>query len=238
MCEFVAKLAGVSVLIRMRFDKNISKFSLFLSDEPYSYVLDVSKMSLQNERDLLNKEYPNYLFSDADVEYNIIYREISIILYQNNVIMMHGVLISMKNTGYLFTAKSGVGKSTHAKMWQETFGNEMIIVNGDKPLLKVEHGNLYGYGSPWNGKENIGVNNKVQIKAICHLARGYNRISLVDDISYGVGWLLDSIMLKNREDYYRELLSWIKHSMSGVKLYNLYCEMNHNAAIIAHNGMK
>ena len=78
----------------------------------------------------------------------------------------------MDGAGYLFTAKSGAGKSTHARLWRELLGNRAVMVNDDKPLLHVnDDGTAIAYGTPWDGKHCLSSNTAVPLKAICILER-------------------------------------------------------------------
>jgi serine kinase of HPr protein (carbohydrate metabolism regulator) len=54
--------------------------------------------------------------------------------------LFHGSAIAVDGVGYLFTAKSGTGKSTHARLWRELLGARAVMVNDDKPLLRVTEG--------------------------------------------------------------------------------------------------
>ena len=46
-----------------------------------------------------------------------------------DTILFHGSVIAVDGEGYLFTAKSGTGKSTHARLWRETFGDRAVRVS-------------------------------------------------------------------------------------------------------------
>ncbi len=50
---------------------------------------------------------------------------------------MHGAVVSWKQEGYIFTAPSGTGKTTHVRLWKEHLGPDVEIINGDKPVLEV-----------------------------------------------------------------------------------------------------
>jgi len=53
-----------------------------------------------------------------------------------NRLMTHGVAVSCDGKSFIFTAKSGVGKSTHAFLWQKYLGEDRVkVINGDKPIL-------------------------------------------------------------------------------------------------------
>lgn len=87
-------------------------------------------------------------------------------------IMTHGVAVSCDNKGFIFTAESGVGKSTHAFLWQKYLGEERVhVINGDKPILWFRDGDIFACGSPWSGKEHLDENVSVPLRGICLLHR-------------------------------------------------------------------
>ena len=74
--------------------------------------------------------------------------------------------------GYLFSACSGTGKSTHTSFWLDLFKDKgAYILNDDKPAIRVLEDGIYAYGTPWSGKHDISVNNKVKLQGICFLER-------------------------------------------------------------------
>lgn len=88
-------------------------------------------------------------------------------------LMTHGVAISCDGKSFIFTAESGVGKSTHAFLWQKYLGEDRVrIINGDKPILWLrEDGEILACGSPWSGKEHLDENSCVPLRGICLLER-------------------------------------------------------------------
>ena len=48
---------------------------------------------------------------------------------------MHGAVIEYEGNGYMFSADSGTGKTTHILLWRKFLGDKVKIVNGDKPFL-------------------------------------------------------------------------------------------------------
>jgi hypothetical protein len=76
-------------------------------------------------------------FNNEYLETLAVYRKITERLLDYDTLLFHGSLIAVDGEGYLFTAKSGTGKSTHTKLWIELLGDRAIMVNDDKPLLHV-----------------------------------------------------------------------------------------------------
>jgi len=74
--------------------------------------------------------------------------------------------------GYLFTAHSGTGKSTHTRLWRQAFGDRAVMVNDDKPFLELTDTGVWLHGSPWSGKHGLDSNISVPLQGICLLERG------------------------------------------------------------------
>ena len=66
----------------------------------------------------------------------------------------------------MFTAPSGTGKSTHARLWREAFGERVVMINDDKPLLLVRPEGVTVYGTPFRGKHGLGGDRSAPLRAI------------------------------------------------------------------------
>lgn len=98
-------------------------------------------------------------------------------LLNYNGMMLHSSAIQWQGRGYLFSGASGMGKSTHTRLWQQLYGEDAQVFNDDKPALRLLDGCWYAYGTPWCGKDGINQNKKVPLAGICFLQRGSeNRI--------------------------------------------------------------
>ena len=87
-------------------------------------------------------------------------------------LMTHGVAVAYRGRSYMFTAESGVGKSTHAFMWQKCLDEEQVrVINGDKPIVWFREDGVYATGSPWSGKERLDENVALPLGGICLLRR-------------------------------------------------------------------
>ena len=83
--------------------------------------------------------------------------------------MLHSSALELDGRAYLFSGPCGVGKSTHTKLWQSTFGEKVKIFNDDKPALRRLEEGWFAYGTPWCGKDGININMKVPLGGICFL---------------------------------------------------------------------
>ena len=91
------------------------------------------------------------------------------LLEYEKTIYVHGSVVAYKNSAYMFTADSGVGKTTHSRLWTSNL-KDSYIINGDKPFISTGD-SIMAWGSPWCGSERYNRNVGVQLKAICFLER-------------------------------------------------------------------
>ena len=151
--------------------------------------------------------------------------------------VFHSSAISYKGSGILLSAPSGTGKSTHAELWKEVYGEDVVHFNDDTPVLKVENNTVYAYGTPWSGKTAINKNIKVPLKAIVSLDRAQeNSVKELRGLNafYRVfnefrkppeGGLLDNC------------LALIEAILEKVPVYELLCNKDKSAAITLHKAI-
>jgi len=92
------------------------------------------------------------------------------VLLERNIMTMHGVLLEHRGKGIILTADSGVGKTTHARLWRDT--KNALIINGDRVSLKREAQGWTGYGLPWSGSSGEQLNRSVPVSALVQIVRG------------------------------------------------------------------
>lgn len=109
--------------------------------------------------------------SAEEVEFAAILCALHEKLLERTACTMHAAVISVDGAGYAFAAQSGVGKTTHIRLWKKHFGERCTIVNGDKPILSFQNEKVYAGGSPWCGKEGYSENGTVPLRGICFLER-------------------------------------------------------------------
>ena len=95
-------------------------------------------------------------------------------MLKKKAIVLHSSFIDVAGAGIVFTAKSGVGKSTQADLWEKE--RDAFIVNGDRALLSVSENGITVGGMIYNGTSQICHNWTVPLKAIVLLGRGENRV--------------------------------------------------------------
>lgn len=66
-------------------------------------------------------------------------------------IMVHASVVGCDSRAFLFMGKSGTGKSTHSRLWTETFTG-CTLLNDDCPLITADDRGILVHGTPWSGK--------------------------------------------------------------------------------------
>ncbi len=152
-------------------------------------------------------------------------------------LLMHGAVVAVDGQAYLFTAKSGTGKTTHTRLWMQQFGDRAVMVNGDKPLLHVTNTGVTVYGTPWDGKEHLSTNMACPLRAVCILTR--NEINHIECITKKEALPMLCQQIHRPEDpaALAKMLALVDRLGSSVPLYRLGCNMKPEAAQVAYHGM-
>ena len=164
--DFTIKLADVPIGVHALNDRSRDFCAGYLCGEEPAFEVTVTEAMIAAERAHSGED--GGLFSDAYLERLAIYREIAERMVERDVLLFHGSAILVDGVSYLFTAPSGTGKSTHARLWRENLpalGHTVSMVNDDKPLLKFTGEGIFVCGTPWNGKHRLGENTIAPLRA-------------------------------------------------------------------------
>lgn len=225
------KLAGLSIGIDNRFDY-IEKYARdYLTDEPPIFTVSVSDTELEREAAMSYDEHtPGYLESIAA------YRKIAERMPEFDAVVFHGAVLSHGGNAYAFTARSGVGKTTHTKLWISTL-KDVHYLNGDKPIIRLIDGVPYAFGTPWRGKEGYGVNESAPLRAIALLNRGEKNTAEVIEAKDGAMRLMSQIYISRNPMTVALTMRVADRIARAVRFVELRCNMEPEAAIVASEAM-
>ena len=118
------------------------------------------------------------------IESQIIYEKIVEQLIRYDIFLMHGSVVALDDNAYMFTAPSGTGKTTRTQLWLQEYPSS-IIVNGDKPLIRIAENEVLACGTPWCGKEGWNTNVMIPLRAVFLLERvSDSEQSAIEEISF------------------------------------------------------
>ena len=135
------RIAELNIGIIYKYDFTREYVSGYLTDAEPDFTVEATEEDLAKES--LLAEEPT---EDEYLEYVAIYRKIADKLTEYEGVVFHGAAIELDGRAYIITARSGVGKTTHIRLWKEAFGDKVSILNGDKPVLRVIDGKIYACG--------------------------------------------------------------------------------------------
>ncbi len=87
---------------------------------------------------------------------------------------MHSASIVYKGKAWLFSGRSGMGKSTHTALWNKLYNTP--IANGDLNLITISNGTALVHGIPWCGTSNICDANTYPLGGIVLLGRNSDEV--------------------------------------------------------------
>ena len=232
------RLADLNILIHARHKYVVRQCANYLTPEPLTeetadLVVEASAEELEAEK----KKNPPTM-PVGYIESICIYRAICRKLPLLGAMLLHSAVISDGGYGYAFTANSGVGKTTHIKLWQQAFGDEISIVNGDKPIIRKKDGKWYAYGTPWCGKEGWNINTAVPLAAICFLRRGEKNTIAPLKTETAIGDIMPQLLIPDDAAALVATLDLLDGVLTDIPLFELHCTISEEAARIARAAMK
>lgn len=152
--------------------------------------------------------------------------------------VLHASALAYRGRAYLFSAPCGTGKSTHTGLWKKAFGDEVIILNDDKPALRKIDGVFHAFGTPFSGKTDLNVNMGVPLGGICVLEQSEE--NWIRPISGGeaVLPLYHQTLRPPDEQNMDLLLGLLDELIKQVPVYRMGCNISLDAAQLACKAMQ
>lgn len=198
---------------------------------------DIHRESVLSDETRKNEGLPPYTFSDGYLETLAVYRKLAERLLSDDILLFHGSAVAVDGLCYIFTAKSGTGKSTHVRLWRKVLGERAVMVNDDKPMIRIKDGVAMVYGTPWDGKHRLSSNMAVPLKAIAVLQRGERNSIAPLGVKEAFPMLLQQTYRPEDRLQLLKAMQLLGKMAESVNLYVLHCNMEEEAAKVAFEGM-
>ena len=214
----------------------------YISNEKQDYNVTITQDDInferyKSEQEDIKEGIKIRNFSDRYLEELAVYRKISDKMIEYDTMLFHGSVVAVDGEAYLFTAKSGTGKSTHTRLWKKYFGERAVMINDDKPLIHIDK-ECRVYGTPYNGKHGIGNNISAPLKSICILERSKSNKIIQISKTEAYSMLMQQVYRPCNPDKLERVMFLVDKLAECIKLYRLGCNMDLKAVEIAYNGMK
>lgn len=154
-----------------------------------------------------------------------------------SALLMHSSVVAVDNEAVMFLGSSGTGKSTHSRLWLENIpGAE--LVNDDNPVVRLEDGRLFVYGTPWSGKTPCYRNVRVPVKAIVCLKQApVNEISSLKGVYAYAGFSSAVSLIRWEREIMDDSTRLASQIVMSVPFFAMNCLPDKEAAKICHNGV-
>ena len=202
----------------------------FETEDAIDINIDIDREKLQKSKE----KYPRLTLNEWE------YIQTGFAFYQDlldfNGFCLHASAVALENRAVLFSGPCGAGKSTHAGLWQQYFGpDRAVIINDDKPALRLLNSTFYIYGTPWSGKTSLNVNIRAPLEAIVFLKQAKeNHIRRLDNKEAVQLIIYQSIRPKDSIKM-DKLLTLIDALMQKTPVYQMDCNVSLEAVKQAYN---
>lgn len=228
---FCIRLAGITVEIDNRHNYVFEQCAEYLcADSVPLFRVAVSTEEAENYRRTCGRP-----LTLPEAESYLLYRRICERMPAYGVFLLHASVVEMEGRGYAFSARRGVGKSTHTALWQSHFPGRVTVINGDKPLIRrAPDGRFWAYGTPWCGKEGLQVNRKCPLAAICFLEQGNTNGVTVSPLADTAARLMESTVMPPDPQGRDALTTLLGAAVRDIPAFTLTCRPDTEAAEVAY----
>lgn len=219
------RIAGLHVYMEPQFTQILTTSEKFKTDGSFPAQITIPYKRWLRER-------PHLTLSDAENICTCNFFASEVIKY--DAIVLHASALLFHGKAYLFSADSGVGKTTHTKLWQQYFGNEKaVIINDDKPVVRLIDGAFFACGTPWCGNSQECENITAPLGAIIFLNRGKeNHIERLFKTAQILPLLLMQTVHRTSAGKLDMVLAFADQLIQSVPVYKLDCTMDVEAVKI------
>ena len=225
----IYRIAEMNIAVKAKYEDTYRYMQDFLTDsQDYELYIEPTDEMIRYEAEL-GEEIHGDAGSPYICEAVAILRVICDYIIDKGGFFLHCSCLKYKDEAIIFTAPSGTGKSTHSALWRRHFGDDVVMINDDKPLVREKDGRFYIYGTPWNGKHSIGNNTSAPIKAIVFLQQApENKAEPISPID-AMALLLQQTVLPSDKAELSKLLDMLGRLVENIPMYRLGCTISDEA---------
>lgn len=156
---------------------------------------------------------------------------------EQDTLLVHASVIRNAGYGYLFTAPSGTGKSTHTHLWYKYIPGSDLM-NDDNPVVRIVDGEVRIYGSPWSGKTPCYRNIWAPVGAITRIEqKPENTIRKMAPVEAFATLLPAVSSMKWDARVYKGVCMSISHLLTTTPIFLLGCRPDEEAARVCYEAI-
>jgi hypothetical protein len=156
------------------------------------------------------------------------------ILYHFNKYLFHCSYINYQGRAVLFSAPSGGGKTTQAKLWEQYA--DARIINGDRGVLEKVGKQYWCHGLPIAGSSGVFVNESLPIAAIFILKKAaYNKVTVLKGTDAFQAVFSELTLNTWNSEFMLNAVDFTMQLINQIPIYLLECQVNQEAVKVAQN---
>ncbi len=191
-------------------------------------VLEEMHVKKDGSHVLLFCEY-DLIDRDAQDIFHAIRFAVLVAASERGFFFLHSASLLYRGRAWLFSGRSGAGKSTHVNLWREAFGAE--ILNGDLNMLGIEGGTVMVHGQPWCGTSGIATEKGYPLGGIAFLKKAAKNACEIPDASEKILAIVQRMISPAwEEDLLRRNIAFAEKVESCCPVWRLSCRPDREAA--------
>ncbi len=229
--KYPITVAGITISLDLTNEKTARYFTGFSSNGEKE---DIFLPSIEKEKILKEAERLNSDLSFG--EYSLLLEEVANPVLRHRRFFFHGAAFLWQGKAWLFTGKSGMGKTTQLNHWLSLYPEEIEVINGDKPIIERRDSSFIVHPSPWTGKEGYNGKGSAELAGIVLLEQGdHNEFLSLDRKEVVFPIYLQFLFLPKDKESVELICQYEEDLLSSVPVYKLINKGDKESAVMTHD---
>lgn len=154
----------------------------------------------------------------------------------HRTLLLHASVVMGNGRAFAFLGRSGMGKSTHSRMWLREF-KEFELLNDDNPAVRIHgDGKVMVYGTPWSGKTACYKPIGTELLGVVRLSQAKkNNFRQIEGTSAFLSMLPSASAIRWDREIFDRMLILVQEITKKVRSGHLECLPDVHSARLCHN---
>lgn len=209
----IVEFYGISYNVFL--EEGVMTVCMSKQEKEYYFQISADKSTVITDITLIKESESFFLLYFLRTAYGIISA-------YHKTLKIHASVIEKDGKALIFLGKSGTGKSTHSKLWQE-YVPGCSLLNDDEPIIRIMNdGTIKVFGAPWSGSKPCYRNAYAEVSAFVHLYQSdENRLTKQNGVESFTSLLQSTAIMRSDIDNRTMIISMINDILEKVSVYRL-----------------
>jgi hypothetical protein len=155
------------------------------------------------------------------------------------IVKLHASVIEREGKAVLFLGRSGTGKSTHTRLWEQHIPGSRLL-NDDEPVVHImDNGSVRVFGSPWSGSTPCYRNISAEAVAFVRLYQHpENKLIQIKGVTAFTALFQSAAILCSDEQHRERMFGNVSALTERVPFYRLDCRPDREAVMLSATLLK